>query len=248
MSYVIDFDQEEARDPNYVLRLRGTPDGVIDLSKNNSLAVNNVDCSIASTLGTGRRMKFNGVNSYIHLKHITNLCSIKQGEDFTVSYWVFQEGFTTSQTNSVLAYTTEPKQWDEMFPSLSISIDSRDLNGFMSVIYWYKNGNQFIAEGATNINNPFFANVINFTKPYHVGLVRYNRTTKVAINGSFSSITLSCQTDLYKKDTTFFVGYAPGTGATSKYANFTIDDLCIIKGRALWTSNFTPPSSYLPDL
>lgn len=245
MSYVIDFDQEEVRDPNYVLRLRGTPDGVVDLSKNNSLAVNNIDCSIASTLGTGRRMKFNGVDSYIHLKHITNLCSIKQGEDFTVSYWVFQEGFTSSQTNSALSYTYEPKQWNEMFPSFSLTTDSR-INHFEGG-YWYKNGNQYIPEFTDN-NVPFFTNVTNFTKPYHVGVVRYNGTTKLALNGSFSSVTLTCQTDLYKKDTTFFVGYSPGSGATVKYANFTIDDLCIIKGRALWTSNFTPPSSYLPDL
>ena len=43
--------------------------------------------------------------------------------------------------------------------------------------------------------------------------------------------------------------------ATTDYAAYPlykdfdglIRDFCIIKGKALWTSNFTPPTTYLPD-
>lgn len=35
------------------------------------------------------------------------------------------------------------------------------------------------------------------------------------------------------------------TGNTT--LNGMLDDVCIIAGKALWTENFTPPTTYLPD-
>ena len=75
---------------------------------------------------------------------------------------------------------------------------------------------------------------------YHVALVKYKSSTKLYLNGAQEGSTL-VDTDNYSNDTN-----GPRIGANytvSDDFNGWIDELRVVKGEALWTTNFQPPTS-----
>ena len=83
--------------------------------------------------------------------------------------------------------------------------------------------------------------------PFHVAFVRTESNyIKIFLNGiergsHYYRWTLMLDTSKV------FIGYNHGIGTSKQFSSMTIDDYCVIKGKALWSENFTPPSYYLPD-
>ena len=83
-------------------------------------------------------------------------------------------------------------------------------------------------------------------KKIHLAYTRYNNEFYIFVNGvryalsadsAFNPIGYSFP--LTKGIMTIGLGYTNLDGS--------LDDICVIKGTALWTDNFTPPANYLGD-
>ena len=82
---------------------------------------------------------------------------------------------------------------------------------------------------------------INATEWYHVACVSQNNVKKLFINGILvSSATQATPAGPYKLK----IG---GTYSLTDTSNAYIDDVRIIAGQAIYSSNFTPPSSELTN-
>jgi len=237
VSYIIDFNGYKALRPlNYIMRLRGTPYGVVDLSSCNSIEQHDVITTNQSTLGSDRQLKFNGTSSYIYITHTKN--KIDTGEDFTLSLWVIQENM--SRDRQVQFYFGYVGEYFESYPSFYM-VQSNYITNYpnsyvISFGYHYQLGFAY----------PFIQNT-PFQTPFHLAVVRKNGVTKCAMNGIFSNDSLSVNTDFLRVGSKESIGKASRGSFNYAYADMVLDDFCIIKGRALWTSDFTPPTEYLPD-
>ncbi len=76
---------------------------------------------------------------------------------------------------------------------------------------------------------------------YHVAFVRYSGSLKIFLDGILDG-SVSDSTDITNLvDNTLYIGGDPVS--TTTYLNGWMDDWIILKGSALYTSNFTPPTT-----
>ena len=140
--------------------------------------------------------------------------------------------------NSLLCYPIADLVYPNPFFGITTT-DTREQNR-LSFFVWYTSGSNYISDYVFG-----FEASTTFPKPYHVALIRKNNVMRIARNGIFSPNTITNNTMLFRNNDVNHIGYQDNNNF---YANFTLDDYCIIKGRALWTSNFKPPTKYLPDI
>ena len=81
---------------------------------------------------------------------------------------------------------------------------------------------------------------------YHVALVRYSGTTTIYINGTSAGST-STVVNLYAATCALSIAINPA-GGTPDYVNGSLSNLRIVKGVAVYTSNFAVPTSPLTNL
>jgi len=254
MSYVIDFgntDEPIHTDSRYLLRLRGTKSGIVDLA-GNTITNHNVDYnSTPSTLRDRRRnftaLKFNqSLNPFLHIPSLKN--SIDSNEDFTLSVHVkniikpLNESENASYdlfNSSYGSETTQSRAYAESFNFYFIYPKNQDYFGYVG-FYTYGSNLNDLAE-LYNTGYTFY------DTSYHMALIRENNVIKVFVNGIQLSKTLTYSKTVHNKNTPINIGYNGAFQGNSLYMNCLIEDYCLIKGKALWTSNFTPPVSYLPD-
>ena len=221
---------------NYLLRLRGSSSGIVDLA-GNSITNHNVDyTSTPSSLGGGTALKFNGSNAYLDIEPLSKY--IEAGEDYTVSIQVLTSiPIINKPINSIYPYF--------LFFQESGSSQTASL--------YYQSGTAR-PPGVFFSNGRYGDYIIDFLydqmrslSSYHLTFVRKNNVITMYVNGTACSNPLTNSGQFNDINDTLRIGYNPFTSLPYKYADYTIDDFCIIKGKALWTSNFTPPTSYLPD-
>lgn len=226
--------------PEYILRLRGTPEGIVDLA-GNTITNYNVDyTSTPSTLGDGTALKFNGSNAYLDFSMYNNI----EYEDFTISIQLRDIEYISlnNHVNTIL----------------SIYADSALNNGILGLALYAKNcpyytttwndSISFYSPALSGDPRRYVPGIQNLTN-FHLAIVRKNLITSLAINGVF---VLNDISPIYNEkfitiENYCHIGYSRGTSFRDKYSKFILDDYCIIKGKALWTENFTPPTDYLPD-
>lgn len=79
-------------------------------------------------------------------------------------------------------------------------------------------------------------------KLIHVALVRYNGVVKLYIDGTLSAT----KSDWIGNNNLSSVSLGiTTTSPNNSYLYGYLNDVCVIKGYAVWTSNFTPPTGYL---
>jgi hypothetical protein len=81
---------------------------------------------------------------------------------------------------------------------------------------------------------------------YHVALVRYSGTTTIYINGTSAGST-STVVSLFAASCPLSIAITPA-GGTPDYVNGSLSNLRIVKGVAVYTSNFAVPTSPLTNL
>jgi len=240
MSYIIDFSSRLV-ELNYLLRLRATPSGIVDLA-GNSITNHNVDyTSTSTTLGDGTALKFNGTNAWLDIK---SLNGVKLTGDFTISWQVISQ---TQPTDSrIVTYFDARMNWNGTAgsqatqPTIGFIITNNTNTG---------SRNYFIGFDIDNSTGKNTSSNITTYPPSscHFAIVRHNNSIKVFLNGNlipgYENINYGATLTLND----ISIGYNGNTRLTNKYSNFTLDDICVIKGRALWTSSFKPPTKYLPD-
>ena len=173
---------------------------------------------ITSTFGA----TFNGSSQYLTTATSTNLAL--GTSDFTVEYWVNFTAATNGTT--VLSAGSGAASYDGLFGYVTLS------NAF--VTYLSSTGGSWdIASGRSILS-------ITTGRWYHIAFTRSGSTFRVFVDGTQVD-TFTSAASLYQSGNQFALGRGQSTG----YFNGQLSNVRVIKGTALYTSNFVPSSQPL---
>ena len=173
--------------------------------------------SAADNLGS---IYFDGSGDYLT---VPSHASLSLDADFTLEYWVY---ISTSGVNNY-------------FFTLGDSINASGLETYLGY-----SGSKFVIYSNNSI--PLESTTIPTRNTWsHVALVRSGSTVTLYLNGTSLGTFSSTQTfsGNIHIGAEYFNGAISGSGAAT--LNGTLSDLRIIKGTALYTSSFTPPTAPL---
>ncbi len=160
---------------------------------------------------------FDGNGAYLTLPS-NNALTFGTG-DFTVEAWIYLT--TTAQ------------------PQTIISADNGVPGGFLFRLGRSTSGLNIAATGVADMDHCDYT--FSPRVWYHVAVTRASSTIKFYINGARQSIVSGSGGDTYNYTVTSAVGigYIPGY---TEFFNGSITNLRVVKGIAVYTGNFTPPS------
>ena len=136
--------------------------------------------------------------------------------DFTIEYWIYPTAFG----RMILS---------RRFSGATVDM-TMNLNTDATVRFYANTGYRIVSDSAVNSNE--------WT---HVALVRASGTTKMYVNGAVQSTTYS-DSNNYAGDK-FHIGAIEAANAAQFQGN--ISNFRVVKGTAVYTSNFTPPTTQL---
>lgn len=210
------------------LLLNCTNAGIIDHSMSNNLeTVGNAQIDTTTKkYGTGS-MEFDGNGDYLLFNPPeTNLYQFGTG-NMTIEFW-----FNVSAVPSNAAILSNRSSSDAN--ALIIGLAGAGVYSTNGGIYIHSDTAQHINMNATVTTNTW----------HHVALVCNSSTLTLYYDGSSVGTASAYSINSTSK---FRIGTDGTRGAASNYTGF-IDDLRITKGKARYTSNFTPPTAALPDI
>ena len=164
---------------------------------------------------------FSGSGQYLNLSAPSNL-AFGTG-DFTIEMWFYQNSYLASSA----LYDGRPSS----------------TNGAQNTLYFGSNSVYYAVNGVDAIQSSTISN----GQWYHLAVTRSGTSTKMFLNGVQQGST-------YSDSTNYVVGTnRPMIGANGywngTYAfNGLISNLRVLKGTALYTSNFVPPSAALTSI
>ena len=208
---------------NFEYPSSGVATGPIDISTNGfaTTLVNGAVANNLSSFSSGNQgsVLFNGSSAYATLP--SNSAFTLGSGDWTIEYWTYLT--TTSVTQCFL---------DMRYPG-SFSVTAVVIDFTSNQLRFYTNGGSAIV--ATS-------GLLTTNTWYHVALSKSGSSTKLFVNGTQTGSTYS-DTNSYVATTLPNIGrFNDGTGA---YLSGYISNLRIVKGVAVYTSNFTAPTSPL---
>lgn len=222
----------------FLLRLRANSAGIQDLADNSINEDGTFTFTNAGKFG-GKSITFDGANYlYFNMQD-----SINSDEDYTISFWMK----IVSPLNDSAGIIGNIQPGD-----LSI--------GDWSMYYYaYDTYSGIVSLSRSSTNNSLPASFgINLITPdsewHHYARVRYNGRTKLYMDGNVVTVDAPWNpigvdsSGSYADDSTLsnikpvYIGLQPRYGVNLVGE---LDDICIIAGQALWTENFTPPTTYL---
>ena len=152
-----------------------------------------------------------------------NTTALQMGTgDYTVEFWMYQTNVSTTQ---VILEIGRPSTSG----SPGFQIDT--IGGAVTVYGGATTGTLLITAGSTQVVNTW----------YHIALTRQSSSTKLFINGTQSGSTATDSTNY--NQAYLWVGANGGGG--SGYVSGFISNIRALKGTALYTANFTPPTAPL---
>ena len=178
----------------------------------------------APTLGSAY---FAGTGDYLSVPH--NAVHWLSNLDFTIQAWFYT---TKSGEQSILN-----KQWQgtsAAYASYNIYIEAGNTLRFLAST----------SGGAWEIDSGSTSTVIKTNTWYHVAVTRSGSTFRLFVNGVVDKSVTNSGT-LYNHPDPMIIGAAGAlTGYTSAFQGY-ISDIQLIRGTALYTSNFVPPQAPL---
>ena len=168
----------------------------------------------------GGSLYFDGADDYLVIPHSTNLDL--NGVDWTIEFWYWWDGGQTSY-QGIIGKRANNAGW-------TLALDNGTTSSGKK-LFWYNNGNN--AEATPSI----FPN-----KWYHIAFVRQSGVIKGYNNGVEK---LSVTDDAYSSTYTTTIGVSQGAGSMGETISGYLSDFRIVKGTAVYTSNFTPPTAPL---
>jgi hypothetical protein len=167
---------------------------------------------------------FNGSTDYLSL---ANNAAFQFGTgDFTVELYYYPTALTGAPANyqgiiGMWGGGTSQSSWLLYFAAGSL--------------YWYTSTN-----GSTQTATLSATSGMSINNWYHIALVRSSGTTTIYVNGTSIGSTATV-VNLYAASCTLTIGYNP-TGGTPDYVYGYLSNIRIVKGTAVYTTNFTPPT------
>lgn len=172
-----------------------------------------------SASGSGGSGYFNGSSSL----SVTNNAALQFGTgDYTIEFWINQTSITGTQ---VFIEVGRPNTG----ASAGVQIDS--ISGVITVYGGATVATTLITSGTTQVINTW----------YHIALTRASSSTKLFINGTQAGSTATDATN-YTQGYTWVAANA--AGATAFTTGFC-SNVRVVKGTAVYTANFTPPTAPL---
>lgn len=195
-------------------------------------------------MGGGGSLEFDG-SSYVDIG-ITE--TINKGEDFTLSFW---HQYTVDPCWSPGSYG-EAAYGSTIATNITVEGDDNYDPG-ASILFmcgsWTKTQYPYIWIAGPNGNDVrLYGNRSNepLNEWIYYALIRYQNTLTLYRNGvSLDSVTY--EDKFLFKTMSLTLGGNKRNGFKTRFFSGLIDDFCIIRRKALWTTNFTPPTTYLPD-
>jgi hypothetical protein len=184
--------------------------------------------------GTGS-IKFDGNGDSLKFLVGPNNVEANLGsEDFTIEFWIYANSWSSSPTVYNIANILSPVDIGTgLSGAFGISSDPTFLNGIG--LYSWGGGS---GDGYSVSNTPLSS--FSTGVWYHFAFTRASGTTRMFVDGTLLSSSTKVYTGNFGLNPQYIAG-GPSNGWFDGY----IDDFRITKGSALYTSNFTPPSSTL---
>ena len=172
-------------------------------------------------------VSFNGTNQYLTIPSNATL-NFGTG-DFTFEFWMY---LNSTVSNLAEIYNTADTNTTNC--SHSIICNSTNL-----VLYLSSTGSSWnIASGTFITSN---ASLLNTWA--HIALVRNGTTFTVYVNG-VSKTTVTSALELFPSTSSIAFGHFPA-GFNDYFPGY-LSNIRVVKGTALYTTNFTPPTGILP--
>ena len=179
----------------------------------------------------GKSLSLNGTSQFVSFP---NNAEFQFGDgDFTIEAWVYQTaaaGSASADRHPIVARANHAV--DRSF-HFGIVADS----GAQKLQF------SFTTNGS-NVTRYEFGGDVTINNWHHVAVVRSGSTVTAFLNGTALGTTGNIGTS------SIFVGHSPLTigyrGISEQYFQGFIDDLRIVKGTAVYTSDFTPPGAHGP--
>lgn len=169
----------------------------------------------ASTVGGSGY--FDGTGDYLT---VANNTALDMGTgDFTLEFWLYS--LTASQDT----------QWRRFVctgQNSSAAIQVGHLGSSNGTVSYTADDSSLTVTGTTNVLNQWA----------HIAVVRQSGTVKLYVNGTSEGTPITDNNS--KSSTDFTIGHYPSLNG---YTNGYISNLRLVKGTAVYTSNFTPPTA-----
>jgi hypothetical protein len=184
-----------------------------------------------STSSEARSVEFDGASDHMRLSLAASTDLDMGTGDFTIEFWYKGKNTTTSSRQAILASNTT---WQSGFTQIQVNHPSH----INHIVLW---------DYDINSSNP----VIKSTNAFpsngtwrHVALARSSGTLRLFVNGTLEkSVSQSGSLDFSDGNGTL-IGYNPSD--TGLIAN--ISNLRVVKGTAVYTSSFRPPTEPLTNI
>lgn len=208
----------------FLIRLRATSNGIEDLA-GNTWTNNNVTNTGTGKFG-GKALTFASDGSQLYMPMTSDLL-INSNEDFTISFWAK----TTERRDSYAFINDYGIILSPIYsPSNNVYVKWRFMLGVGTINYIFS---QISTE--SNVLNTWIHMAITrqggTIRCFYDGNIVYSHNNYTGVAGSTSyPIGIG--------------GWGSSTPSSRTYRGY-MDDVCYIKGEALWTDNFIPPTKYL---
>ncbi|MCD9024303.1 LamG domain-containing protein [Cohnella silvisoli] len=165
-------------------------------------------------------ISLNGTNQWIDTPASDDF-SFGSG-DFTIDFWMRPNSF------AALGYVFGSADVNTAYGSIGVATTTTPR---IRLIY-HKQGDpsQITADGTTSLNTATW---------YHVAIVKYGEYLKLYLNGNAEISVLAQGMQIQRCLNKFAIGRAGEY--TSNNFNGWIDEFRVVKGKAMYTANFTPP-------
>lgn len=236
----IDFDDfyptETPPSSNVIMSLRATSSGIIDIVNNTWITPSGeISPSITETGIFGNKcIGFNGVEK---LRTSSPLRVIGGSDDFTFSCWIKYTNTISSYAGSVIGNTYDSGviSWDEGLYNFGFVSTSSDTIAALIGKSDTTTVNTVLAYGLSSVT---------LNTWHHLAFVRNSGTVSTFFDGILIESKSASGLPIGDGVNQTWLGTNTRNAALPTIYGF-LDDICLLKGIALWTSNFTPPSDYL---
>ena len=175
---------------------------------------------------TDKAVDFDGSGDYLSLPSTTDL---NLTGDFTIEFWVYPR----SQSTSRQTILQTNRSFGAKYAVLQIQNDTQSGLSKKAQLWDYDmNSGYAIAYSNADIEEDEWT---------HIAFTRESGTIKIWINGKLDKTTTGLSDSIEFGDTSSFIG----NHSNSYYLNAKLSNLRIVKGQALYTTNFNVPSDPL---
>ena len=189
------------------------------------------DPTAESTSGPGfttGAVDFDGSGDYLSLEANADL---NLTGDFTIEFWVYPRNQTISRQTIMQTGT-----WGSQYAVLQISNQTQSGLESKAQLWDYDMNNGYaIAYSSTDISENTWT---------HIAFTRSSGTIKIYINGTLDATFANLGQSIEFGHTTALIG----NHSNNYYLNAKLSNFRIVKGTAVYTSNFTVPSSPLSTI